>query len=342
MSLRALLLTLAFGVAACTPATTPTTVTVSAPSATSVPDPVEPTYGFATGQVVTYDVSVRQDITFTAAGDAAGLGDETLPIDADVVSENVGTSVYTVASASDSSVTLDITAEFPETRVTGTVNGDSLDGSRSEGGVASDLSRIQPVATTVVLDRRGTLVDDGATDLAATGADLAALAGLTNDLFSIPVGPAFPARPISLGDDWETTWERPGQDQALTVASRSRVTEHTESRLVIESETTTGAQTADFSQQFRDLFLAFAELDTDIPPELEDQLDQIEFSIEAEPSTVTEVASFDLQRRMVSESTKVATLHLTMVFRAPDEEGEVRGFEIRLAVTQTAVFTLRS
>ncbi|MFP5332887.1 MAG: hypothetical protein ACLGHX_11090 [Acidimicrobiia bacterium] len=342
MSFRFPLLILTLGVAACTAATTPTTTTVSTTTTVPVPAPVEPSYGFAPGQAVTYDVSVRQDITFTAEGDAAGLGDETLPIDADVVSENVGTSVYTVTNASDSSVTLDITADFPETRVTGTVNGEPLGESGGEGGVASDLSRIQPVATTVVLDRRGTLVDDGATDLAATGADLAALAGLTNDLFSVPVGPAFPSRPIGLGDDWETIWERPGQDQTVTVASRSRVTEHTERRLVVESQTTTGAQSADFSQQFRDLFLAFAELDTDIPPELEDQLDQIEFSIEAEPSTVIEVAAFDLERRMVSESTKTATLHLTMVFRAPDEDGEIRGFEIRLVVTQTAVFTLRS
>ena len=343
MNHRALTTSLLLAVAACTPTssapstTLPTTTTTTIPA----PDPVEARYEFSAGDSLTYDVSASQNIMFDARGDAADLADETLPIDADLVSENTGSTTYTVESASGSTIAIHITATFDQTEIMGTVNGATID-DVTDGGVAVDLSRIQPVAVTVMIDSLGRLLDDGSDVPPTLGADIAALAGVTNDLFSVPVGPVFPDRAVTTGDTWQTSSERPGQQGPVTVTSRSEVTDHSSSALVVSTDTTTGAYSVDFSEQFRELFRAFSELEgEDVPPELTAQLEEILFRITVEESVTTEIAEFDVSRGVVRSSAKTSTLRLHMEFRAPDEDQQVRGFEILLDVEQTAVFSLR-
>lgn len=340
---RALLTTLVLLVASCTPATTSTTSTIVPTTTTvSAPDPVEARYGYEPGVSVIYDVSVRQDITFDATGDAADLGDETLPIDADLVSENIGTSTYTPEDVSGSSIRLLISAAFDETQVRGTVNGETID-DLADGGVAVDLGRIQPVTATVMVSAAGRILDNGADDAPMVGADVAALTGVTNDLFSIPVGPEFPDRALTAEDTWQTRSSRPGQNAPVPIVSDSRIVDHRGSAFIIESSTTADAYVVDFSQQFRDLFLSFSELDdAEVSPELSEQLDQIVFRITVEESIATETALFDIESGLVTDSTKQTTVSLHMQFRAPDDDGQMRSFDIRLDVDQTAVFSLRS
>ena len=342
MHQRALVVSLVLVVVACTPDTAPTTSSTIAPTtAAPAPDPVRARYGYTSGETVTYDVSARQDITFDATGDAADLGDATLPIDADLVSENVGTATYTADSPSDASITLQIAVAFADTQVRGTVNGDPID-DLADGGVAVDLGRIQPVALTVIVDRLGRILDDGLEAEPMVGADVAALTGITNDLFSVPVGPEFPDRTVTTGDTWETTSTRPGQTGPIAVISDSQVVDHRDGALTIETETTTDAYVVDFSQQFRDLFMAFSELEgAEVPAELTEQLNQIVFRIAVEGSVSAETATFDVDRGLVTHSTKSTSVRLHMEFRAPDDAGQLRAFDIRLDVGQTAVFSLR-
>lgn len=339
---RALLTSLVLLVAACTPTATPTTTTTVTSTTAPALDPVEARYGYQPGQSVTYDVNVRQDITFDATGDSTDLGDETLPIDADLVSENLGTTTYAPEAVSGSTISLHISASFADTQVRGTVNGDTID-DLADGGVAVDLGRIQPVALTVMVDALGRVLDDGSAAQPMVGADVAALTGITNDLFSVPIGPEFPDRVLTTGDTWQTMSERPGQDGPIPVVGDSRVVDHRDGVLTVETQTTADAYLVDFSREFRDLFLAFSELEgADVPPELTEQLDQIAFRIAVQESVTTETAEFDLDRGLVTKSTKSTNVQLHMEFRAPDEGGEMRSFDIRLDVDQTAVFSLRN
>lgn len=339
---RALLTSLVLLAAACAPTATPTTTTPVSTTAAPASDPVQARYGYQPGQAVTYDVTVRQDITFDATGDAADLGDETLPIDADLVSENLGTTTYMPESASGSAITLHLSAAFSDTQIRGTVNGATID-DLTDGGVAVDLGQIQSVAVTVIVDSLGRIIDDGSEGEPMIGADVAALAGVTNELFSVPVGPEFPETAVTTGDTWQTMSERPGQAGPVPVVGDSRVIDHQDGTLTVETATTTEAYLVDFSEEFRDLFLAFSELeDADVPPELTEQLDQIVFRITVEESVTTETAEFDVERGLVTGSTKSSTVRLHMEFRAPDDDGELSSFQIRLDVEQTAVFSLQN
>ncbi|MEX1043703.1 MAG: hypothetical protein WD020_03605 [Acidimicrobiia bacterium] len=335
----------ALALTSCTPGeSTDAPPTTSADTtSTAVVEPVQLTYTYVPGETLTYDVAVNQDIAFNAAGDADGFGDAELPIDADLVTESSGTTTYTISTGpSPTSATIDISARFPETRVAGTVNGDSVD-SLEEGGVEADLARIDAVDVTVVVDALGRLLDDANGDRAALGADLAALTGLTNDLFAVPIGPVLVAnRPVVLGDSWESTSNREGPTGQIRSTSASEVLATTSEMFVIETTTVTDAYSVDFSEQFRDLFLGFAELEGEgeVPPEVLEQLDTIEFVISVEESTTVEVADFDVARGLIRSATKTTGMRLSMVFRAPNDDGDITGFDISLDISQAAVFTL--
>lgn len=336
---------LALLLASCSPAESadPSPITSADTTTTAVIEPVQLAYAYVPGETVTYDVVANQDIAFNAVGDAAGFGDAELPIDADLVTESSGTTTYTIsAGPSPTSATIDIRARFPETRVAGTVNGDTVD-SLEEGGVEAELARIDEVDVTVVVDALGRLLDDANSDRAVFGADLAALTGLTNDLFAVPIGPVLVAdRRVGLGDAWESTSTREGPTGQIGSTSASEVVAADAGVVVIETTTVTDPYSVDFSEQFRDLFLGFAELEGEgeVPPEILEQLDAIEFVISVEESTTVEVADFDVARGIIRSATKTTEMRLSMVFRSPNEDGDITGFDISLDMSQAAVFTL--
>jgi hypothetical protein len=345
-SRRVLTLALVTLLVACDSSAVPTTSASTATTSPTTTAPVramELAYGYAPGQSLRYDVMVNQDIAFTATGDAPGFGDAALPIDADLVTESVGHTTYAIeATPIPNTFAMDITARFPDTRVAGTVNRDTVD-SLEEGGVEADLARIEPVDVSITVNEVGQVLDDEAENAKMLGADLAALTGLTNDLFTLPVGPAFErGSAVTLGDRWETESIHDGQDGPIAARSVSEVVDIVDGVFVIETTTVTEAYAVDFSAEFRDLFLAFAELEEgdDIPAEMRAGLDAIEFVIIVDESTTVEVAHFDPNDGVVRSSTKSSAMRLSMVFRAPDDSGETSGFEIALDLAQTAVFTL--
>lgn len=330
---------------ACDPSTATTTSRAVDPTSSPTSEPettAELTYGYEPGVSLSYDVMVTQDIAFTATGDAPGFGNASLPIDADLVTESSGSTTYAVGAGPSADVfTIDIAAQFPETRVAGTVNGESVD-NLEEGGVEADLARIEPVDVTLTVNEVGRVLEDADDDGAMLGADLAALTGLTNDLFTVPVGPLFERETaVTVGDRWDVESSHDGQSGPVAARSVSEVLEISDGAFVIETTTVTDAYRVDFSSKFRDLFLEFAELEEgeEMPPQVEQRLEAIEFVITVDESSTVEVAHFDPDTALVDTSTKTTAMRLTMVFRAPDETGELSGFEITLDLAQTAVFT---
>lgn len=306
-------------------------------------EPVELTYRYLPGETLTYELSVTQDIAFNAGGDAEGFGDASLPIDADLVTESEGRTTYTVAeSASADLSTLGIVARFPTTRVAGTVNGETVD-NLEEGGVEAELARIDAVDVSVTVNSSGLVIDDDPDAPGVLGANLAALTGLTNDLFATPVGPILERdRAVGIGDEWETTSTLAGQRGPVDVSSASRVVDVVDGMFIIETTTVTDAYTVDFSREFRDLFRDFAEEEGDgeLTPEVLDEIDSIEFVITVEEATTVEVAEFDPDRGVVRSATVTTGMRLAMVFRSPNENGQIVGFDISLDIAQTAIFDL--
>lgn len=345
-SRRAIALALGLLLAACDPSTATTTTRSAETTSSTASDAAQSinlTYGYTPGQSLRYDVMVSQDITFTATGDAPGFGDASLPIDADLVTESMGHTTYAIeAGTSPGTFTIDIAALFPETRVAGNVNGDTVD-SLEEGGVEADLARIEPVDVTIAVDDVGRILDDEFDNATVLGADLAALTGLTNDLFAVPVGPTFNrGSAVTIGDRWEIESSHDGQSGPVAARSGSQIIDIVDGVFVIETTTVTDTYQVDFSEEFRDLYLEFAELDEaeEIPLEVREGLEAIEFVITVDESSTVEVAHFNPADGLVTSSTKKSTMRLTMVFRAPDDSGETSGFEITLDFAQTAVFTL--
>ena len=334
-------------VSACAPDDAGTEVTPVETPPTSVavpPDPTELSYAYPADSTLAYEVTVSQNIAFDASGDAARFGDADLPIDADLVTESEGTTTYTISDGpSTDTVSIDISARFPTTRVAGRVNGATVD-NLEEGGVETDLARIDPVDATVIVGPTGREIEPDVDSTQVLGADLAALRGLTNELFASLVGPILaPGEEVGVGDTWETRWSHKGQSGPVNATSMSEIVDFTDGGFVIETRTTTDAYTVDFSRQFRDLFRNFAELEAEgeeLPEDLLASLESIRFTISVDESTSVERAEFDIARGIIRSSTKSSTMRLSMVFRSPEDDGSLTGFEIALDIEQTAVFRL--
>lgn len=348
MSNRAITsITLTLALVACSPGVadpiTDDPPTTSSSVADTVPSAAELVYGYAPGTRLDYGIEVTQDIGFDADGDAEGFGDAALPIDADLVTESTGTAAYSVAAGRDGDTfALGIVASFPDTRVAGTVNGDTID-NLEEGGVEADLARIDPVDVTLTVNPFGRVMEGDVADTAELGANLAALTGLTSNLFTSPVGPVFPVdRTLAVGDTWEIMTTRSGPSGPVAVRSLSEIVDFVGGVYVIDTTTVTDAYAVDFSDRFRELFLGFAQLEegAEIPPDIRESLDTIRFSISVDEATSTERVEFDANTGIVRSATRSAGLRLAMTFRSPVETGEVTGFDIRLDIDQTAVFTL--
>ncbi len=347
MHLRAFL-ALALLATACSPAVDSTDNEPGSSEPTSAPassPAISLAYGYEPGIAFTYDLAVSQEIAFDADGDAEGFGAVEFPIDADLITQSTGTTEYTIEDAPGAdAVLLTVEATMHSTEVTGTLNGEQVT-SIEEGGIAADLARIDPVNVELTVTRLGRVIEYEDTDPRILGASLASLTGLANGLLAQPVGPVFGEEPVTAGDSWEVSDERGGPAGPLSVRSTSTVEEIVDGRYIIRTTTVAGGYVVDFSEQFRQLFLGFTDLepDAEIPAELQEQLDSIEFSIAVAESITTEVIEFDPDSGLVVSSIRTTELQLTMTFRSPDETtGDVNGFDIGLDLSQTARFTLAS
>lgn len=342
------------------PTTSTTTVTpVDGASAALLPSGSVPppeakvlAYAYEPDSSLTYQVDLDQQITMFADGDAEAMDSgEELPLDAQlgVVASSLMTyDVY--PGPEEGTYEVVITADFSEADVNGTVNGESIS-DLEEGSLTGDLASLEPISSSVIIDEAGNIISESGADLDVFGSGLGELGGLATDELGRPVGPVFPTdKPLTVGDTWSetVTEEGPNGEQisasvTYTVIDAQTIGDAT--TLVIEGVSETDAIDIDFTEFFRAFFEGFASLGGEeggeLPPEMEEMLDQLEFRISIAPSSSVATTWFDpdsgLVRRVESES----SVSMTMVFRGPDETtGEVVGFEMEMTLDQEATIAL--
>ncbi len=309
-------------------------------------------YAYEPDSSLTYQVDLDQQITMFADGDAETMDSgEELPLDAQlgVVASSLMTyDVY--PGPEEGTYEVVITADFSDADVTGTVNGESIS-DLEEGSLTGDLASLEPISSSVIIDEAGNIISDFGADLDVFGGGLGELGGLATDELGRPVGPVFPTdEPLTVGDTWSetVTEEGPNGEQisasvTYTVIDAQTIGDAT--TLVIEGVSETDAIDIDFTEFFRAFFEGFASLGGEeggeLPPEMQEMLDQLEFRISIAPSSSVATTWFDpdsgLVRRVESES----SVSMTMVFRGPDETtGEVVGFEMEMTLDQEATIAL--
>ncbi len=351
-----------------TPTTTPTTATAATPETTaplsarsaSVPSgSVEPpvanllSYRYQPDSTLSYALDLSQSIRMTADGDAGamGEGEGELPMDADMAIGAATVMTYEVyPGPSPETYEVVITADFEDLSVSGTVNGEHVD-ELSGDDIASEIATLDPIATSVIVDAAGNIISGDAAELDFFGDSFGAAGGLATDELGRPVGPTFPTdRELTVGDTWTDTLEEEGPNGEVYRSTTTHTVIDAQSigsatTLVIESVTETDAIEIDFSEFFRMLFEGFAGLageeGGDLPPEMQEMLDQLEFTISIAPSTAVATTWFDPESGIVRRSEASSTVAMRMTFRAPDETtGELVGFEMEMELDQAVTIAL--
>ena len=341
-----------------TETTTTTTVDDRSAGAPSVPTgsveaPVAGllSYRFQPDSTLSYALDLDQSIRMRADGDAEALGEDELPIDADMAVSAATVMTYEVyPGPSEDTYELVITADFEDLDVSGTVNGEAID-ELGEGDIASEIASVEPIETSVIIDAAGNIISGAGGELDFFGDSFGALGGLATDQLGRPIGPTFPTdRELTVGDTWtETTSEEGPNGETISATTTHTVIDAqsigSATTLVIESVTESDAVDIDFSDFFRALFEGFAGLGGEesgqLPPEMEEMMDQLEFRISIAPSTATATTWFDPESGIVRRSEVQSTVALQMVFRAPDETtGELVGFEMEMEMDQSATIAL--
>ncbi len=316
-------------------APTTTTNTTTAPVALGAPL----SYSYRPGDTHTFDLSLEQTLDMTSELIGAPAPDEQLPSEADLTSSIEGTVRYDVAAGPEPGThRLTVTGDFDQVGVSGTVDGEPV-----EDQLPSDLdfAGIDPPDLTVVVDDRGNLVSAQVDGQDVPVADpLAAVGDLgSGNLLNGPLGPAFPADALDVGDEWTTEETTEAFDETVTVRTTHRVAALDELDGIpvarIESTSETTGFTLSLGEYFESLFAGF-ESGQDSSPGLQALLDQIEFTIESAPTTSSSVTWFDPARREVRRLTAEVSSSLVMTVRLPDpERGELTGFVMNLAIEGT-------
>lgn len=325
----------------------------SAPSGSvDAPEATLLAYSFEPDSVLSYQLDLEQQIVMHADGDAGAMGEDELPMDADIGIQAQSVMSYEVFPGPEADTfEVVITADFDDVEITGTVNGESVD-ELDEAGMASDLASVDPVSTSVIIDAAGNIISDHGAPVDLFGGGLDALGGLATDDLGRPVGPRFPTdRELTVGDSWtETTTEDGPDGTPVTVTSTHTVIDAqrigSSTTLVIESVTNTDAIEIDFSDFFRALFEGFAGLggedaEGELPPEFQEMLDELVFVISVDPSTATTTSWFDPESGIVRRAESSSQVAIAMTFVAPDDTtGELVRFEMEMDMNQTVVLAL--
>jgi hypothetical protein len=308
-------------------------------------------YRYQPDSTLAYALDLSQTIRMTADGDAEAMGEDELPIDADLALGAATVMTYEVyPGPSPDTYEVVITAQFDDVSVSGTMNGEPVD-ELSGDDIASEIATLEPIETSVIVDAAGNIISGDGSELDFFGDSFGAVGGLATDELGRPIGPSFPTdRELTVGDTWtETTSEEGPNGEVFTSTTTHTVidaqTIGDATTLVIESVTETDAVDIDFSEFFRMMFEGFAGLGGeeggDLPPEMEEMLDQLEFSISIAPSTAVATTWFDPESGIVRRSEAISTVAIQMTFRAPDETtGELVGFEMQMEMEQTVTIAL--
>lgn len=328
---------------------TPPSSTTPVPSTTTQAVPVVFTYSYEPGDHHDYAFALDQNLQMTveAEGDASLLG-ENPPQDINVATSIAGNISYDIGEGPEPGTrAISIAGVFDELAITGTVDGEPVDESMVEEGTVPDLVEVPDL--TIVIDEHGNLVSvDGEEvpeDLALFGDPFSSLGDFTSGGLGGHFGPAFPDRPLAVGDSWSSTQsnEIDGLVPTVSVTSSYEVV-GTETRgghkvTVIEFTTETSEVEIDLGEMFQQLFDAFGELGSELGETTDTTaaVPEITFLITVAPSSASGTIWFDQDAGTVTQYAQDTATSISMLMDLSDADGVARmGVTMDLGMQLTA------
>jgi hypothetical protein len=203
-----------------------------------------------------------------------------------------------------------------------------------EEGTVPDLVEVPNL--TIVVDEYGNLVSvDGEEvpeDLPFFGDPFSNLGEFTSGGLGGHFGPAFPDKPLAVGDSWSSTEsdEIDGLGPAMTVTSSYKVvgteTQDGHEIFVIEFNTETSEVVLDLGEMFQQLFDAFGELglESGETTDTAAEIPEITFVITVAPSSANGTIWFDQKAGIVGQYAQDTTTSISMLMDLSDANGVAR------------------
>jgi hypothetical protein len=317
---------------ATTPSSTTATQSTTAPQAA----PIVFTYSYEPGDHHDYAFALDQNLQMTVEteGDASLLG-EGPPEDINVTTSVAGNISYDISEGPEAGTReVSISGIFDELAIAGTVDGEPVDESMVEEGTVPDLVEVPNL--TIVVDEYGNLVSvDGEEvpeDLPFFGDPFSNLGEFTSGGLGGHFGPAFPDKPLAVGDSWSSTEsdEIDGLGPAMTVTSSYKVvgteTQDGHEIFVIEFNTETSEVVLDLGEMFQQLFDAFGELglESGETTDTAAEIPEITFVITVAPSSANGTIWFDQKAGIVGQYAQDTTTSISMLMDLSDANGVAR------------------
>ena len=350
-----LVATLALVLGACV-GTTETTTTVEESTTTTAPPAVEAvllTYSLTAGDVFQYEVGLDQHIEIEASGDATAMGEEEIPGEASVDIAGTAVFTHTVADGPEAGTyEIQITGEFEDLSVTGTVDGAPVDSSE-----VPDFAAMEPIDVTVVVDEQGNVISAGGEEIEDPFAGL--FGGLESMGGNAPApgldpgqffGPLFSDEEVAVGDTWSDEVETPGLGEEPVVTSVTNTVTGVEQFdggdvFLIETASSTSPIEFDLGEFFRGLFGAFIpeEATAEESAEFEELMSQLRFVVNIDDTTADGTSRFDPEAGIIRGSDITAGTHIGMDMMIPDDTtGEMIAFQMEMTIDQDVSYDLIS
>jgi hypothetical protein len=279
------------------------------------------------------------------------MGEE-LPGSASVDISGTGNFTHAVAAGpEEGTYEIHITGDFSDLSVTGTVDGEPVDGSD-----VPDFAAMEPIDATVVIDEQGNVVSVDGEEVEDP------MAGLFGDLGSMSsspapgldpgqfFGPLFSDSEVTVGDTWSEEIETPGlaADPIVTsVTSTITGVEEVDGAqvYVIDTATSTSLIEFDLAEFFRGMFGAFAPegASPEDTAEFEDLMSQLQFLMTIDDTASQGTSRFDAAAGIVRQNETSAGSNITMDVTLPDEAtGELVSFQMDMTIDQDVSYQLIS
>lgn len=317
---------------ATTPSSAPPVQSTTAPQAEAVAF----TYSYEPGDHHDYAFALDQNLQMTvkAEGDSSLLGEDP-PEDINVTTSIAGNISYDIAEGPEPGTReISISGVFDELAVAGTVDGEPVDESMVEEGTVPDLVEVPDL--TIVIDDHGNLVsvdgEDVPEDLPFFGDPFSNLGDFTSGGLGGHFGPAFPDKPLAVGDSWSSSQsnEIDGLGPAITVTSSYEVvgaeTQGGHEVFIIEFTTETSEVVLDLGEMFQQLFNAFGQLGSELGETTDTTagVPEITFMITVAPSSANGTIWFDQEAGIVAQYAQDTTTSITMLMDLSDADGVAR------------------